>query len=55
MKIWQDTLRNHGGDVEIVMLPEAGIYGNTHFPFSDLNNLEVADLLYKYLEDKKLN
>lgn len=55
MKIWEDTLRKHGGDVEIVMLPEVGIYGNTHFPFSDLNNVEVADLLYKYLEDKKLN
>ena len=55
MKVWEDTLKKHGGDVEIVMLPEVGIHGNTHFPFSDLNNLEVADLLYKYLEDKKLN
>ena len=55
MKVWEETLKKHGGDVEIVMLPEVGIHGNTHFPFSDLNNLEVADLLYKYLEDKKLN
>ena len=55
MKVWEETLKKHGGDVEIVMLPEVGIHGNTHFPFSDLNNLEVADLLYQYLEDKKLN
>lgn len=55
IRIWEDTLIKHGGDIKIVMLPEVGIYGNTHFPFSDLNNIEVADLLYKYLEDKKLN
>ena len=33
----------------VVHLPEVGIRGNTHFPFSDLNNLEVADLLSKFL------
>ena len=35
-------------------LPEIGIRGNTHFPFSDLNNLEIADLMYEFLE-KGLN
>lgn len=29
----------------MVHLPEIGIRGNTHFPFSDLNNIELADLL----------
>ena len=36
-------------------LPEIGIRGNTHFPFSDLNNLEIADLMYEFLEKKGLN
>lgn len=27
-----------------------GIRGNTHFPFSDLNNLEIADQMSKFLE-----
>jgi hypothetical protein len=35
-----------------VHLPEIGIRGNTDFPFSDLNNLEIADLLSKWLERK---
>ncbi len=42
------------GDVTVVHLPEIGIRGNTHFPFSDLNNLEIADLLSKFLEKKGL-
>jgi len=36
-------------------LPEIGIRGNTHFPFSDLNNLEIADLMSTFLEKKGLN
>jgi hypothetical protein len=36
-------------------LPEIGIHGNTHFPFSDLNNLEVADVLAKFLEKKGMD
>ncbi len=28
---------------------------NTHFPFSDLNNVEVADLLADYLAEKGLD
>ncbi|MCD8261026.1 MAG: alpha/beta fold hydrolase [Bacteroides sp.] len=45
----------YGGDVTVVHLPELGIYGNTHFPMSDLNNIEIADLLSAWLEEKELN
>jgi len=48
-------VNRRGGDVTVVHLPEIGIRGNTHFPFSDLNNLEIADLLSKFLEKKGLN
>ena len=48
-------MNRRGGDVTVVHLPEIGIRGNTHFPFSDLNNLEIADLLSKFLEKKGLN
>ena len=40
-----DRLRSAGGDAELVHLPEVGVYGNTHFPMSDLNNAELADRL----------
>jgi len=52
---WRDIVNKHGGDVTVVHLPEIGIKGNTHFPFSDLNNLEIADLMSKWLKEKKLD
>ena len=38
-RLWRDTVNRHGGNVTVVHLPELGIRGNTHFPFSDLNNV----------------
>jgi pimeloyl-ACP methyl ester carboxylesterase len=52
---WAKVVNAHGGDATIVHLPEIGIKGNTHFPMSDLNNKEVAAVLSKWLNDKKLN
>ena len=54
-KKWRDTVNHHGGDVTVVHLPEAGVRGNTHFPFSDLNSRQVADLMSKFLAEKKLD
>ncbi|MBK8699232.1 MAG: alpha/beta fold hydrolase [Saprospiraceae bacterium] len=54
-RLWRDCVNRHGGDVTVVHLPEAGIKGNTHFPFSDLNNIEIADLLSKWLNEKGLD
>ena len=54
-RLWADAVNRRGGDVTVVHLPEVGIRGNTHFPFSDLNNLEVADLMSKFLERKGLD
>lgn len=54
-RLWRDAVNKHGGDVTVVHLPEVGIKGNTHFPFSDLNNLQIADLMSRFLKDKKLD
>ncbi len=54
-KLWRNAVNRHGGDVTVVHLPEKGLKGNTHFPFSDLNNLEVADLLSSWLKEKSLD
>lgn len=51
---WRDVVNKHGGDVTVIHLPEIGIKGNTHFPFSDLNNLEIADQVSKFLKEKNL-
>ena len=54
-RLWRDEVNRRGGDVTVVHLPEVGIRGNTHFPMSDLNNVQVADQLAQYLASKGLD
>ena len=51
---WVEAVNRHSGDAELVVLPEIGVAGNTHFPFSDLNNIEIADLMQDFLTRKGL-
>lgn len=54
-KLWVDVVNKHGGDSRLVHLPAIGIRGNTHFLFSDLNNVEIADQVSKFITEKKLD
>jgi Alpha/beta hydrolase family len=54
-RAWRDTVNRHGGDASVVHLPDIGITGNTHFPFSDLNNIEIADQMSSFLAAKGLD
>lgn len=54
-RLWVNAINKHGGDASLVHLPETGIRGNTHFLMSDLNNMQIADLVSKFLTEKKLN
>ncbi|MCP5493802.1 MAG: alpha/beta fold hydrolase [Leptospiraceae bacterium] len=54
-RIWAKIINSRGGDATIVHLPEIGIKGNTHFLFADMNNLEIADQMSKWLKEKGLN
>lgn len=54
-RLWTDAVNRRGGDVTVVHLPEIGINGNTHFPFSDLNNIEIADQMSEWLKEKGLD
>ncbi|MCM1720855.1 alpha/beta hydrolase [Bacteroides ovatus] len=50
-----EAINRHGGNATLVELPKMGIRGNTHFMMSDLNNIEIADLLTEWLHHNKLN
>jgi pimeloyl-ACP methyl ester carboxylesterase len=54
-KLWVDAINKRGGDARLVHLPEIGIRGNTHFLFSDLNNVQIADLIASFLHEKGLD
>jgi hypothetical protein len=50
-----DALLRHGGNASILDLPSIGVRGNTHFPFSDLNSMQIADLLSDFLHSSGLD
>ena len=54
-KLWRDVVNKNGGDVKVIRLSEVGLKGNTHFPMSDLNNIEVANQLSTFLKSKGLD
>lgn len=50
-----DSVNKHGGKAEILMLPSVGLKGNSHIPFADLNNAQVAAQLDLFLKKNKLD
>jgi hypothetical protein len=54
-RMMADALNRRGGDATVLHLPEVGIHGNTHFSFADMNNVQVADLLSRFLREKRLD
>jgi hypothetical protein len=65
IEIWQgriimaqkfvDLVNSMGGNARLIHLPDIGIFGNTHFAMSDLNNIEIANLLSKFLRENGLD
>lgn len=54
-KRFVELVNEYGGSAELLMLRDAGLVGNTHIPFADMNNVEVADLLSEFLTDHGLD
>lgn len=54
-KLWVKTAKKYGGNVSLVELPKVGVKGNTHFPFADLNNMDIARIMSEFLEKNHLD
>src|SRR5262245_29368082 len=54
-RLFVEKVTKYGGKAQILMLPDAGLKGNTRFPFADMNNVAVADLLSKFLAENDLD
>jgi hypothetical protein len=48
-RLFAEKINKYGGKAEVLLLPDAGLTGNTHIPFADMNNVAVADLLSTFL------
>jgi pimeloyl-ACP methyl ester carboxylesterase len=53
--LFVQALNSKGGNASVLLLPDAGLYGNSHFMFSDLNNVEVADQMSLFLQANGLD
>ncbi|WP_244406209.1 alpha/beta hydrolase [Methylocella silvestris] len=49
------AINKHGGNASLLHLPDIGIFGNTHFSFADVNNIQIADILSDYLQRQGLD
>jgi hypothetical protein len=43
-------INDAGGDATLVHLPEIGIHGNSHMMMQDKNNLQVADVILRWID-----
>ena len=44
------AIKEKGGQIDIITLPDIGIRGNSHCPMSDDNSVEVAEIIASWLE-----
>jgi hypothetical protein len=54
-QLFAEKVTKYGGKAQVLLLPDAGLKGNTHIPFADMNNVAVADLLSKFLAEHGLD
>ena len=54
-KLFAEKINKYGGKAQVLLLTDAGLKGNTHIPFADMNNVAVADLLSKFLAEHGLD
>ena len=53
--MFADAINKKGGKASVLHLPDVGLKGNSHFMFSDLNNIQVADQLSAFLQKHGLD
>jgi hypothetical protein len=54
-KLFAEAINRHGGNAEVFILPEHGIFGNTHFMMWELNNQQIAATLSDWLSQHGLD
>lgn len=47
-----ECINENGGRASLISLPDLGIYGNSHFLMSELNNAQIAKIIEDWLADQ---
>lgn len=53
-KTFAECVNRHGGDAEVISLPEEGITGNSHFMFQERNNRDVYGSVRRWMDKRGL-
>lgn len=51
---YYDAIKDAGGKVDVVMLPEKGFTGNSHMMMMEKNNIDIADFIQEWLQENGL-
>ncbi len=54
-RLFAEAVNNHGGNAVNVVLPEVGVFGNTHYPYADTNIKQVAAVVLQWLKEQGLD
>ena len=54
-RLFVDAINRHGGNAQLVILPEHDVFGNTHFIMWDTNNQQIAAMLSDWLSQHGLD
>ena len=54
-QLFAEAVNNHGGNAEVVVLPEIGVFGNTHYVYADTNLDQVFALVSEWLKENGLD
>jgi hypothetical protein len=54
-KLFAEAINRHGGSASNVVLPEVGVFGNTHYPYADTNINEVFAVVSQWLQQEGLD
>jgi hypothetical protein len=54
-KLFAEAVNRHGGDAVVVVLPDIGIFGNTHYVYADTNVKQVFAVVSRWLKERGLD
>ena len=54
-KLFAEAVKNHGGNVMTMSLPDVGIFGNTHYAMADTNITQVSRFVSQWLKQERLD
>ena len=54
-KLFATAANKHGRNVKNAILPEAGVFGNTHYPIADTNKAQAFGVVSQWLKAEKMD